>query len=84
MRTDETSTYRTADFNIICSLCYLGFALDGFERDERSPGKITVYFNRSGELDKALQALWSKELSVEPTAFLEITRAVKARLRDCT
>jgi hypothetical protein len=90
MRTDENcevkeaeGTYRTSDFTAICSLQYFGFSLEGFERDVRSPGKVAVYFKRSDELDAALQSLWSKELKVEPLAFLEVTRAVKARLRDC-
>lgn len=82
--TDETTTvYRTADFAAICTLYYLGFEIDGLERDVRFPDKIAVYFKRSEELNHVLQSLWSKELKVEPLAFLEITRAVKARLRDC-
>ena len=84
MTTNETTTtYRTADFAVICALYYLGFQLEGFERDLRAPGKVAVYFKHSSELDSALQLLWSKEQCVEPLAFLEITRAVKARLRDC-
>jgi hypothetical protein len=75
--------YRTADFAAICVLYYLGFELDGFERDARFPGKVAAYFKRSNELDTALQSLWSKQLNVEPLSFLETTRAVKARLRDC-
>jgi hypothetical protein len=78
-----SSMYGTGNFSTICSLYYLGFVLDGFERDVKSPNKVVVYFKRSSELDSALQSLWSKELRVEPQAFLEITRAVKARLRDC-
>lgn len=81
--TDENTLYRTTDFAVICALYYLGFQLDGFERDVRSPGKVAVYFKRSNELDNALQSLWGKEQRVEPVAFLEITRALKARLRDC-
>jgi hypothetical protein len=75
--------YKTAEFSTICSAYYLGFQIEGFERGVQSPGKVVVYFKRSSELDNALQLLWSKGLRVEPIAFLEVTRAVKARLRDC-
>lgn len=81
MNKDEN--YKTADFSVISSLSYLGFPMNGFERDTKWPEKIIVHFNYSKELDQALQALWAKELRVEPLAFLEITRAVKARMRDC-
>jgi hypothetical protein len=81
---DERETpYRTADFTVICALYYLGFEMDGFERDARLQSKVAVYFKKSDELDATLQSLWTKQLSVEPLSFLETTRAVKARLRDC-
>ena len=80
---ENVAPYKTADFGVICVLYYLGFELDGFERDARFSGKVAVYFKRSDELDSTLQSLWSKQLSVEPLSFLEITRAVKGRLRDC-
>ena len=80
---DIKDLYRTADFPAICTLYYLGFKIDGFERDPRSSNRVTAFFIRTDELDAVLQTLWLKQLSVEPLAFLEITRAVKARLRDC-
>ena len=82
MYTTSENLYRTADFSTICTLCYLGFEIDGFERDQKSPGRINTFFKRSDELDAALQSLWGKELTVEPISFLEMTRTVKARLRD--
>lgn len=75
--------YKTFDFATICVLYYLSFEMDGFERDARFPNKVAVYFKRSDELDNALQSLRNRELNIEPLAFLEITRAVKGRLRDC-
>lgn len=78
----KKDTYRTADFPAICTLYYLGFELESFERDANSPSRVVVFFRQTKELDAALQSLWSKQLSVEPLAFLETTRAVKARLRD--
>ena len=84
MKLDETkSTYRTADFPTICTLYYHGFDIDSFERDPNSPSRVAVFFKRTAELDAVLQSLRSRQLSVEPLAFLETTRTVKARLRDC-
>ena len=83
MTDEKTGRYRTTDFATICSLYHLGFELDGFERDPSSPGKVAVLFERTPALDDALRSLRSRELSVEPTAFLETTRTVRGRLRDC-
>lgn len=84
MTDEKVGSYRTADFSTICSLYYLGFDLNGFERDARSPGKVAVYFTRTDALDDALQSLRGRQLSVEPVAFLETTREVRGRLRDCS
>lgn len=75
--------YRSADFPTICSLYHLRFQPEQFDRDPRSPGKITVTFKRTTGLDETLRALRNRELSVEPIAFLETTREVRGRLRDC-
>jgi hypothetical protein len=74
--------YRTADFPAICTLFYLGFEPSSFERDTKSQSRVIVIFQRSKKFDAALQSLWNRQLSVEPLAFLETTRAIKARLRD--
>ena len=84
MKTDEIKdTYRTADSPAICSLSYFGFKIDSFERDPKSPDRITAFFERTSELDSTLQSLWNRHLTVVPIAFLEITRTIKSRLRDC-
>lgn len=75
--------YRTADFPTICSLYHLHFQPEQFERDPRSPGKVAVCFKRNESLDETLRSLRSRELAVEPIAFLETTREVRGRLRDC-
>ena len=83
MTTDAMNQYRTADFPTICVLSYLDFEIERFERDYRSPERVAVFFERTDKLNEKLQALRSRELRVEPLAFLELTRTVRARLRDC-
>ncbi len=80
---ERRGMYCSADFSTICSLYYLGFNLDGFERDPHSTGKVTVCFTRTDELYDALRQLRGRTLTVEPLAFLETTRTVRGRLRDC-
>ena len=80
---NEMQTYRTADFTIICTLRLLGFPIIQHERDLRSYERAIAVFKRTEELEQTLQALHNRKLRVEPSAFLEMTRAVKAQLRDC-
>jgi len=83
MEADVMREYRTADFPTICALAYLNFETTRFERDYRSSERVAAFFEQTDELEKTLQALRKRELRVEPLAFLELTRTVKAQLRDC-
>lgn len=83
MTRDEIAPiYSTADFPTICSLFYLNFEPKDFGRDSTHPTKTIVRFKRNRGLDVALKQLHSRQLLVEPLAFLEITRQIKSRLRD--
>ncbi len=81
-RDEKNNHFRTADFGVICTLNYLGFEFEGFERDDHNPNKVAVHFKQSSDLNNALKLLWSKQQSVEPLSFMETTRAVRGRLRD--
>lgn len=81
---DKTNTeWYSSDFPTLCCLFHLGINPDHFERNPYAPGKTTVYFKRTADLDETLKALRARSLTVEPMAFLDTTREVRGRLRDC-
>ena len=83
MKEKIKAEYHSSDFSTLCCLFHLGIEPGRFERNSHAPDKVVVYFKQTVALDQTLRLLRSRQLSVEPVAFLETTREVRGRLRDC-
>ena len=73
--------FRTPEFPLAVCLLHFGFSIEAFDRDPKTPSKLTFVFKRSEELEKLVEKFWKKELRIEPTSFYNISRELKSRMR---
>ena len=71
------NTFRTNDLSISAVLHCLGYKLEAVDRSE--PRAVFV-FRRSPEIDQTIQAYWADELSLNPKAFFNSLKELKARI----
>lgn len=73
--------FRTPEFPLAVCLLHFGFPVETFDKDANNPTKLTFVFLRNEELEKVVEKFWKKELVIEPTAFYNISRELKSRMR---
>lgn len=76
---NEGDFYRTTDLNLAVVLS-LSCPVEAIDR--RDPRKVEFLFNRSSELDSIMESYWRGELRVEPQAYFNQLRIIKARLHN--
>ncbi|MEM4326307.1 MAG: DUF5659 domain-containing protein [Candidatus Pacearchaeota archaeon] len=69
--------YSTSDL-ALATVISLWYSLDAI--DKQNPRKATFIFKRDEKLDKLLEAYWRRELKIEPQAYFNQLKAIKARL----
>lgn len=71
------STFISSDLAIVAAI-----SLDCpiIEVDKTNPRKAQFVFDRTSKLDSLLNRYWNKELLIEPRAYFDQLKAIKARL----
>lgn len=69
--------FSSTDLCLGSTLLCLGYRLEAIEKN--SP-KSTFIFERNEGLDRAIQAFWAGEIRVDPKAFFNCLKEIKARL----
>ena len=69
--------FRTSDLALASALVCLGFCLEAVEKNYP---KSVFIFKRSDGLDESIQAFWAGSLNVEPKAYFNSIKEIKARL----
>lgn len=77
---NQTNVFRTADLAITAALCVSGFIVDEVERV--SPTRSVFIFTDSAELREAVSQYWRLELRVEPQAYFNQLKILKARIYE--
>lgn len=81
MKTEEFinkgSMYRTADLSL-STVIFMSFPLEAI--DKRNARKAYFIFKSSPELLEIVEQYWKGELKVEPQAYFNALRIIKARL----
>lgn len=75
---NEKNYTRTADLALATAVS-LFYPLESIERGGR---KAQFVFKRDVGLDDLIANYWRRELKVEPTAYFEALRLIKARLYE--
>lgn len=73
----EKDFYRTADLALATAI-FLFYPLEAIDR--QNPRKAQFLFKRNSELDELIENYWRGELKVEPQAYFNALRIIKARL----
>lgn len=73
----ENDFYRTADL-ALTTVIFLSYPLEAIDR--QSPRKAQFLFKRDSQLDALIGNYWRGELKVEPQAYFNALRIIKARL----
>jgi len=73
----ENDFYRTADLALATTI-FLSHPLEAV--DKQNPRKAQFLFKRNSELDELIESYWRGELKVEPQAYFNALRVIKARL----
>lgn len=71
--------YCTSDLALATALS-LYFPIEAVDR--QNPNKAQFLFKRDENLSQLVEAFWKKELSVEPQAYFQQLRIIKARLHE--
>jgi hypothetical protein len=79
-RSTAQEVFRTADLSLCGALCVLGFVVESV--DKVSPHRSVFVFNESDELKSTIDRYWRGELRVEPQAFFNQLKVLKARIYE--
>jgi|GEM_PF-3941086 len=71
-----------SDFNLCCTLVFLGFPVLTTYKDKYDPERISFVFHKTNELTESMQKFWNGLLAVEPKRYWSITREMKARVKS--
>lgn len=73
----KKSFYETSDLSLASALSiYLPIAAI----NKQNPQKAQFVFERNSKLNSLLDKYWNKELLIEPRAYFDQLKAIKARL----
>jgi len=70
--------YRTADLALVTVLS-LSFPIEAIDRNPDTR-KAYFLFRKESGMDEIAEAFWKRELKIEPQAFFNQLRTIKARL----
>ncbi|MFA5348987.1 MAG: DUF5659 domain-containing protein [Candidatus Paceibacterota bacterium] len=73
----ENDLYHSADLALATAIS-LFYPLEAI--DKQNPRKARFLFKRDSGLDELIESYWQGELKVEPQAYFNALRQVKARL----
>lgn len=73
----ENNFYSTSDLALATAIS-LFYPLEAV--DKQNPRKAQFLFKRDGKLDELIESYWRSELKVEPQAYFNAMRVIKARL----
>lgn len=73
----ENDFYRTADLALSATI-FLFYPLEAI--DKQDPRKAQFLFKRVDGLDELIENYWRGDLKVEPQAYFNALRLIKARL----
>lgn len=74
-------SYSTHDLALASTLVTLGFQLTCIDKSEYSQ-RASFIFNQTNDLIETVQLYWAKQLQIEPRAYFEAMRLIKARLYE--
>lgn len=69
--------YQSSNLSLVCVIA-LWHPIEAIDRT--NPRKATFLFKRDEKLDELLKSYWRCELRVEPQAYFNQLKAIKARL----
>ena len=72
--------FRTADLALCGALCVLGFVVNEVDRTEVR--RSVFIFESSDELRETIDRYWRGELRVEPQAYFNQLKVLKARIYE--
>ena len=74
----EGDFFKSSDLSLIATLQLYDYQLEAMDRSNSD--KIVFLIKRNTALDKLIQAYWSRSLQVEPLAYFESLKNIKARI----
>jgi hypothetical protein len=77
---NKREVFRTADLAITAALSVSGFVVD--EVEKVSPTRSVFIFIDSAELQEAVNKFWRGEMLIEPMAFFNQLKLLKARIYE--
>lgn len=77
---NKSDSFRTADLALTAAICVSGFIIDEMERV--SPTRSVFIFQSSDELQEMMNRYWHGELRVEPQAYFNQLKQIKARIYE--
>lgn len=69
---------KTSDYELAKVLVCLGFDIIGI--DKRDMKRVSFYYKKTSDLEKALNLYWRKEIKVVPQDLHEASREIKAKI----
>ena len=80
MKNTQINDYeRISDLSLIVVLSMF-FSAEAIDRDSENTSRVFFLFKKSDALDQLIKSYWKKEVSVEPQAFFNQLKSIKARI----
>ncbi len=74
----EHDFFKSSDLSLIAAMQLYGYQIEAMDRGNSD--KIVFIIKHDGNLDELTRAFWSRSLQVEPLAYFESLKNIKARI----
>jgi hypothetical protein len=75
---EEKDFFKSSDLSLIAALQLYGYQVVAMDRSNSE--KVVFVIERDEKLSELIQAFWSRSLRVEPLAYFESLKNIKARI----
>ncbi len=75
---EKNGFFRTSDLSLVAVLQLQDYRIEMMDRS--NPQKIVFIIKQDDVLNELIQAFWSRSLKVEPLAYFESIKSIKARI----
>jgi hypothetical protein len=75
---NENKYYKSSDLALCAALCCKGYVIEYV--DKQNPKRAIFWVKNNNKLEEIIKSYWSRSLAVDPIAFFNILKELKARI----
>lgn len=75
---EEKNLFKSSDLSLIATAQLYGYQIETLDRSNQD--KVIFAIKRDSQLENLIKAFWSRSLRVDPLAYFESLKNIKARI----